>query len=80
MPFRWMRTRADKPDDGTGTDPSNPGAFVRVHISNRFAGEKPWYWTVSANDRRIGSGYEATKEEAMRTAEEAYGHWQRTSP
>ena len=80
MPLCWTRSFPNNPDDGTGKDPQNPRASGRVYLSDRVNSDKRWHWTVSAHDRRIGSGYQESKEAAIRIANATYDDWLTRNP
>lgn len=74
--LKWKRTFPDVENDFLGKDPGRKRMFARIYWTNSHATERPWYWTVSAEDRRIASGYESAARPAARAAEAAYAAWE----
>ena len=81
MSMKWTKTDlASAPkNDFVGRDPKNPKMFARIYRSRNGASDKPWFWSVSVDDRRVGSGNEASAKEAAARAEEAYLEGTRSS-
>lgn len=75
MPFTWSRTWPDARNDILGRDAEYPQAYARVYKTNAFHTEKPWFWALSDGHANLGTGYEATWQEAQRVASEAWERW-----